>query len=108
MTITLDLPDELAASLAALPDATRNEFATTVLAGALAALAAGPVWTAAKEKRTSPDDELSEEEAKQIAEGVKRSLAAEAEGRFRPAAEAFADLNARLGISSAVQPAARP
>lgn len=56
-----------------------------------------------KPPRPSPDDDLTLEEATQIAQGVAISLSAEAEGRFRPAGEAFADLSARLGIAGAAK-----
>ena len=106
--ITLNLPDDLAARLAELPDDTRSEFATAALAGALVHLVAiaGPDL-GTKPARTSPDDELTVEETRQIAQGVALSLAAEAVGKFRPAAEAFAAVDARLGINRNAGPAAR-
>ncbi len=100
--ITLHLPDDLAARLAELPEDTRNEFATSALASVFAHYVANTsnlLDLGTKPGRISPDDELTRGEARQIAEGVAVSLAAEAQGRFRPAAEAFADMDARLGIT---------
>lgn len=63
----------------------------------------GGLPSAIKPPRPSPDDELTLQEATQIAQGVALSLAAEDKSRFRPAEEAFANINARLGITSAAK-----
>lgn len=72
--ITLELPDELAARLAALPDAERNEFATAALADAFT------------------DDELTPDDLAAIGAG----LAALDAGHVTPGPVAFAEMDAHL------------
>ena len=78
--ITLHLPDDLAARLAALPDETRD------------ALAADAVAAGMEDADELPDDELTAEDLAAIGAGLADMDA----GRVRPAAEVFADLDAHL------------
>lgn len=90
-TITLHLPDDLAARLSALPAEDVNAFAVAAFS----------------ELAETGDDFISAEEAAYLAPGIQRGLQAEAEGRFRPAALVFADFEARHGISDRASVAAR-
>jgi predicted transcriptional regulator len=92
-TLTLNLPDELAARLAALPAERVNAYAVA----ALSELAADEGEAALPADFVNTDT-VSAEEAAYLAPGIRRGLQAAAEGRERPAEEAFADFEARHGI----------
>ena len=87
--ITLHLPDALAERLSALPPDRVNATAVSALSELAQAEAEGEFVNT---------DTVSAEEAAYLAPGIRRGLQAAAEGRERPAEEAFADFEARHGI----------
>jgi len=89
--ITLHLPDDLAARLAALPDDEINTTAALALADLVNSNAA--------EASETGDDVVSAEEAAYLAAGIRRGLQAAAEGRERPLVEYAAEFEARHGSS---------
>ncbi len=91
--ITLHLPDDLAARVAALPPDEVNATAALALADLVSSSEAG------KNGETG-DDVVSAEEAAYLAPGIRRGLQAAAEGRIRPAEAVFADFEARYGRSA--------
>lgn len=103
-TITLTLPDELAARLAALPDELRSRFSHDMNVYAVATLEqiaghADADFQAADAREQASWDALTPAEQEASREALARSLAAADAGRVRPAEQVFADLEARHGIS---------
>ena len=88
MTITLDLPPDVEASIRERATARGLEFADYVRA-LLQRDAAGD----------DPDADLSEEERAAVREGVQRGLADFAAGRYRPFSEFAAEMRARYALS---------
>jgi len=89
--ITLHLPDDLAARLADFPPDEVNATAALALADLVDS-------SEAPASSENGEDFVSAEEAAYLAPGIRRGLQAAAEGRERPAEEAFADFEARHGI----------
>ena len=95
--ITLHLPDDLAARLAALPDEQVNAYAVAALSD----------LAAADEKADEEGivaDELSPEDLAAIGAGLADMDA----GRARPAAEVFAELDAHLAELKRAKREAKP
>ncbi len=89
--ITLHLPDDLAARLAALPDDEVNATAALALADLVDSNESASAQTG--------EDTVSAEEAAYLAPGIRRGLQAAAEGRERPLVEYAAEFEARHGSS---------
>jgi predicted transcriptional regulator len=86
--ITLHLPDELAARVAALPADEVNAYAVAALADLVSS-----------SETADPDVGLTEAERAAVREGLARGLADSAAGRVRPAEAVYARLQAKQGVA---------
>ncbi len=88
MTFTIDLEPETLDRLRAVA-AARGEDPNHYAAAAIAEKV---------DRDAHPDSVVSADEIAALHAGVERGLQAEAEGRYRPAADVFADMEARYGL----------
>ena len=86
--ITLHLPDELAARVAALPTDEVNAYAVAALADLVSSSEA-----------VDPDAGLTEAERAAVREGLARGLADSAAGRVKPAEAVYARLQVEQGVA---------
>lgn len=87
--VTLHLPDELAARLAALPPDEVNATAALALADLVSS----------SENGSDPDADLTEAERAAVREGLARGLADSAAGHVKPASAVYARLQAEQGVT---------